>query len=64
MTNPDNINQSLLFYLMSQEALVTSYKRLFTYAASYEDFVELILKCNDIEELKQIRYVINCKSDR
>ena len=62
ITNPDSINQSLLSYLSNQEELVSNYKRTFTYAASYEDFVEMILKCEDIEELKQIRFVIQYRN--
>ena len=53
MTDPDCVNRSLLAYLTTQEEAIKS--RKFSYAASYEDFVELITKCNDIEELKQIR---------
>ena len=58
MTNPDKINQSLLSYLTHQEELASSYKRTFKYASSYEGFVELIQKCDDIEELKQIRFLL------
>lgn len=57
MTNPDSINQSLLSYLQSQEELLSNYRSPFTYAASYEDFVGMIIKCVDVEELKQMRYV-------
>ncbi|XP_067945493.1 sorting nexin-25-like isoform X2 [Watersipora subatra] len=58
LTNPSKINKSLLTYLTYQEQLLSSYKRTFQYASSYEGFVELIEKCEDIEELKQIRYHI------
>ena len=55
-TDPDKINQSLLSYLLYQETMSSSYRRAFSYAPSFEDFVELIAGCQDIAELKQIRY--------
>ncbi|XP_077984333.1 sorting nexin-25-like [Glandiceps talaboti] len=56
--DPDYINQTILGHLEYREQLAEKHKRTYAYAASYEDFIQLIHDCHDIEVLKQIRYHI------
>ena len=59
LCDPDYINRKLIGYIDYRQRLSEDTKRTYTYAATYEDFIKLIDKCNDIEHLKQIRYMIN-----
>lgn len=56
LCDPDYINRKLIGYIDYRQRLSEDTKRTYTYAATYEDFIKLIDKCNDIEHLKQIRY--------
>lgn len=58
LCDPDYINRKLIGYIDYRQQLSEDTKRTYTYAATYEDFIKLIDKCNDIEHLKQIRYNI------
>lgn len=58
LCDPDYINQKILAYIKQQEKLMADTKRTYTYAASYEDFVNLINTSDRVEELKQMRYKI------
>uniref|UniRef100_A0A0P4YXH5 Sorting nexin-25 n=1 Tax=Daphnia magna TaxID=35525 RepID=A0A0P4YXH5_9CRUS len=54
LCDPDTINQQLVLQLHRRQMM----KKDYAYAASYEDFVSLIEDCDDLEELRQIRYNI------
>ncbi|XP_062594702.1 sorting nexin-25-like isoform X2 [Saccostrea cucullata] len=56
--DPDYINQKLINYIDYRRQLSEDTRKKYTYAATYEEFVKLIDKCDDIEHLKQIRYNI------
>lgn len=58
MCDPDCINQWLYNWLDYREKLALEHKRTYTYAATYESFMEMIEKCEDLEHLKQMRYNI------
>ncbi|XP_061183627.1 sorting nexin-25-like [Saccostrea echinata] len=58
MCDPDYINQKLINYIDYRRQLSEDTRKKYTYAATYEEFVKLIDKCDDIEHLKQIRYNI------
>lgn len=55
LCDPDYINRKLISYIDYRQRLSEDTKKTYTYAATYEDFIKLIDKCNDIEHLKQIR---------
>ncbi|KAK3599208.1 hypothetical protein CHS0354_012814 [Potamilus streckersoni] len=56
--DPDYINQKLISYIEYREKLSEDTRRTYTYAATYEEFVKMIEKCDDIEHLKQLRFNI------
>lgn len=56
--DPDYINKKLISYIDYRHQLSEDTRRTYTYAATYEDFIKMIDKCDDIEHLKQIRLVI------
>ncbi|XP_048774013.1 sorting nexin-25-like [Ostrea edulis] len=56
LCDPDYINQKLINYIDYRQQLSEDTRKKYTYAATYEEFVKLIDKCEDIEHLKQIRY--------
>lgn len=56
--DPDYINKKLISYIDYRHQLSEDTRRTYTYAATYEDFIKMIDKCDDIEHLKQIRYNI------
>ncbi|KAL3879426.1 hypothetical protein ACJMK2_031724 [Sinanodonta woodiana] len=56
--DPDYINQKLIGYIEYREKLSEDTRRTYTYAATYEEFVKMIEKCDDIEHLKQLRFNI------
>jgi sorting nexin-25 len=58
LCDPDYINRKLIGYIDYRQRLSEDTKRTYTYAATYEDFIKLIDRCNDIEHLKQIRYML------
>lgn len=53
LCDPDTINQQLVLQLHRRQMM----KKDYAYAASYEDFVSLIEDCDDLEELRQIRFI-------
>ncbi|WAQ97897.1 SNX25-like protein [Mya arenaria] len=55
LCDPDYLNIKLLAYIEYREKLSEDTRRTYTYAATYEDFVKMIRKCEDIEHLKQLR---------
>jgi sorting nexin-25 len=57
LTDPDSINQKILTYIQQQPQSETIRKKTYAYAASFEDFIQMIKNCNDTEVLKHIRYV-------
>lgn len=58
LCDPDHINQTLYNWLDYRERLVWEHKSTYTYAATYESFMEMIEKCTELEHLKQMRYNI------
>ena len=58
MTDPDVINQKIVGLLQAQEKMKKTRDTSFAYARSYEEFIKVINKCSDPEELKRIRYSI------
>jgi len=55
--DPYYLNSKLFGWLSYKERLVAKAKRKYLYAATYEDFMEMIEQCEDIEQLKHIRFV-------
>lgn len=55
LCDPDYINQKLINYIDYRRQLSEDTRKKYTYAATYEQFVKLIDKCEDLETLKQIR---------
>jgi len=47
----------LITYIEYQEKLSEDTRRTYKYAATYEDFVKMIKKSDDTENLKQLRLV-------
>ncbi|PIK36408.1 putative sorting nexin-25 [Apostichopus japonicus] len=56
--DPHYINETFLSYLDYRVQLAERHKKKYAYAASYEDFIQMIGECNDIDELLQMRYHI------
>lgn len=59
LCDPDYINEKILVYLARQEKFMADTKRTYTYAATYEDFVNMIGSSQSLDELQQMRSVIN-----
>ena len=58
MCDPDFINETLYNWLEYRERLAREHKHSYSYAATYEQFMDIIEKCSDLEHLKQLRYNI------
>ncbi|XP_078326313.1 sorting nexin-25-like isoform X2 [Crassostrea virginica] len=58
LCDPDYINQKLINYIDYRRQLSEDTRKKYTYAATYEQFVKLIDRCEDLETVKQIRYNI------
>ena len=58
ITDPDVINQKIIELLQAQENMKKTRDTSFAYARTYEEFIKVINKCSDPEELKRIRYSI------
>ncbi len=56
--DPDYINQKLLTHLQRKEEATRSAQKKYAYSATYEDFMKYIKKCEDMEELREIRQLI------
>lgn len=56
--DPDYINQKLLKYLVDREELVKGTHKRYAHSETYEDFMQHIKKCEDIDELTHIRQSI------
>ncbi|XP_067008623.2 sorting nexin-25 isoform X2 [Anabrus simplex] len=54
-TDPDYINQKILVYVHRQPSSEPQRRKSYTYAASFEDFIQKIKDSNDLEVLKHIR---------
>ena len=52
---PDYINQKLLRYLVQREELTKVSQKRYAHSETYEDFMQHIKKCDDINELTHIR---------
>ena len=57
ISEPDYINQSLLNWIEYRESVATAQKRTYAYAKNYEEFIKMIDESDDVEQLKQIRWV-------
>ena len=58
ITDPDVINQKIIELLQAQENMKKTRDTSYAYARTYEEFIKIINKCSDPEELKRIRYSI------
>lgn len=58
LCEPDYINQKLLTYLIKREAEMKSSTVRYLYSQTYEDFITHIQKCEDVNQLSQIRHSI------
>lgn len=58
ISDPDYFNRKVVEYIESQKVAVTMHRKTFEYANSFEDFLKMIQKSDDIDLLKRIRYVI------
>ena len=56
--DPDYINQKLLAHLIRKEEAAKSAQKKYAYSATYEDFMKHIKKCEDIQELREIKQLI------
>ena len=56
--DPIYLNQKLLDYLKWHKISLERHKQIYAYSETYEQFIQLINKCCDIEDLKQIRFQI------
>lgn len=61
ITDPDCFNRNVLVYIESQRAIATIQGSTFKSANSFEDYLKLIQKCDDVELLKKFRYDIVTK---
>jgi sorting nexin-25 len=57
LTDPDSINQKILAYIQQQPQSEAVSKKAYVYTANFDDFIQMIKSCNDIEVLKHIRYM-------
>lgn len=57
ITDPDYFNKKVIEYIEAQKIAATMHRRTFEYANSFEDFLKMIQKTDDIEMLKGIRYL-------
>ena len=58
LCDPDYINQRLLAYLIKKEEETKSSADRYLYSKTYEDFIKHIQKCEDNNQLVQIRHSI------
>ncbi|XP_046394040.1 sorting nexin-25 [Ischnura elegans] len=58
LCDPDNINQRIMAYVKKLEQDTELHNRFYTYAPSFDEFIQFIKKSNDIELLRHIRYSI------
>ncbi|KAK4887229.1 hypothetical protein RN001_003500 [Aquatica leii] len=61
ITDPDYFNQNVIVYIEAQKVAAAMHRRTFEYANSFEDFLKLLQRTNDVEMLKSIRYDIVTK---
>ena len=55
LSDPNFINENLLWLL--DEQTLSEPDKAYSYAETYEDFIKIINKCDDINTLYQIRYI-------
>ncbi|XP_031338942.1 sorting nexin-25 isoform X1 [Photinus pyralis] len=61
ITDPDYFNQKVIIYIEAQKVAAAMHRRTFEYANSFEEFLKMVQRTNDIEMLKSIRYDIVTK---
>ncbi|KAF5269792.1 hypothetical protein FQA39_LY08573 [Lamprigera yunnana] len=61
ITDPDYFNQNVIIYIEAQKVAAAMHRRTFEYANSFEDFLKLLQRTNDVETLKSIRYDVVTK---
>lgn len=54
VTDPDYLNVKIIEYIEAQK--LTVHRKAFDHASSFEDFLKMIQKSTDLEELKAIRF--------
>lgn len=62
ISDPDYFNRKVVEYIEAQKIAVTMHRKTFEYANSFEDFLKMIQKSDDVDLLKRIRFVKLCKS--
>ncbi|XP_071452813.1 sorting nexin-25 [Hetaerina americana] len=58
LCDPDNINQRIMAYVKKLEQDTELHNRSYTYAPSFDEFIQFIKESNDVELLRHIRYSI------
>ncbi|KAK0159034.1 hypothetical protein PV328_009966 [Microctonus aethiopoides] len=58
ITDPDYLNQKILYYIEQQQLTAAMHRKTYEYAESFEDFIRMIKSSRDLEVLKHIRYNI------
>lgn len=60
ISDPDYFNRKVVEYIEAQKVAVTMHRKTFEYANSFEDFLKMIQKSDDVDMLKRIRFVKQC----
>lgn len=58
LCDPDFFNQHVITYIESQKVANLMHRKTFEYANTFEDFLKIIQKTDDVETLKGFRYEI------
>ncbi|XP_061706155.1 sorting nexin-25 isoform X1 [Cydia pomonella] len=58
ITEPDIINQKIIQYLEAQKEVNAMHVRTHEYAKTFEDYIRLISSCDNVDQLKRLRYDI------
>ncbi|RWS09097.1 hypothetical protein B4U79_07176 [Dinothrombium tinctorium] len=58
LSDPTYINEKVLDYLKNQKLEMERIKKSYAYSETFEDFIRMINKCTNVEELKRIRYYV------
>ncbi|XP_017769839.1 PREDICTED: sorting nexin-25 isoform X2 [Nicrophorus vespilloides] len=61
ITDPDFFNQYVIVYIESQKVANLMHRKTFEYANTFEEFLKIIQKTDDLEILKRFRYDIVTK---
>lgn len=56
--DPDYINQKIFEYFKWLTSENEKRRKVYAYAETYEEFIKMINKCNDVDDLKRMKYYI------